>query len=418
MRRVVVTGVGAVSPCGKDTESTWSSVVEGRSGIARIARFDPSDLASQIAGECNDYDPEFFIEKKRLREMARFIHHGIGASQMAFDASGFEATDEEMERVGTFIGVGFCGIEVVEEQHSRLVDKGARRVSPYFIPSAISNLASGQVSMRFGMKGPSFTIASACSSGAHCIGEAYRWIQRGGIDAALAGGTEASVTPLGVAGFASMRALSKRNDAPEQASRPFDKGRDGFVISEGAGVMMLEERDRAIKRGAPILAEILGYGASADAYHLTQPAPNGEGAQRAMRSALEDAKLELTDVDYINAHGTSTPTGDAQELIAIKSVFGDHATNGLLVSSTKSVHGHLLGAAGGLECVIAALGLRDSVVPPTMNLDDPDDAAEGLDLVPHEARRKAQKVALSNSFGFGGTNVTVAFGSAAFSETR
>jgi 3-oxoacyl-[acyl-carrier-protein] synthase II len=268
------------------------------------------------------------------------------------------------------------------------------------------------------MKGPSFTIASACSSGAHCIGEAYRWIQRGGIDAALAGGTEASVTPLGVAGFASMRALSKRNDAPEQASRPFDKGRDGFVISEGAGVMMLEERERAIKRGAPILAEILGYGASADAYHLTQPAPNGEGAQRAMRSALEDAKLDLTDVDYINAHGTSTPTGDAQELIAIKSVFGDHATHGLLVSSTKSVHGPLLGAAGGLECVIAALGLRDEVVPPTMNLDDPDDAAEGLDLVPHEARRKAQKVALSNSFGFGGTNVTVAFGSAAFSETR
>lgn len=407
MRRVVVTGVGAVSPCGKDMESTWDAVVGGRSGIDTIRRFDPTELSSQIAGECYDYDPEAFIEKKKLREMARFIHHGVGAAQMAVDSSGYVDAGYDPDRVGTFIGVGFCGVEVVEEQCDRLSNKGPRRVSPYFIPSSISNLASGQVSMRFGMRGPSFTIASACSSGAHCIGEAYRWIQRGGIDAALAGGAEASVTPLGVAGFASMRALSKRNDDPQAASRPFDKGRDGFVISEGAGVVMLEEREHAMKRGAPILAEVIGYGATADAYHLTQPAPDGEGAQRAMRQALQDAGLDVSRVDYINAHGTSTPTGDGQELVAIKSVFGAHAADGLWVSSTKSMHGHLLGAAGGLECVLTALSLRDGVAPPTINLDDPDDAAEGLDLVPHEARKRDLRVALSNSFGFGGTNVTV-----------
>jgi 3-oxoacyl-[acyl-carrier-protein] synthase II len=407
MRRVVITGVGAVSPCGKDLRTTWENVVEGKSGIERIQRWDPTDMASQIAGECRDFDPEQYIEKKRVREMARFIHLAMGASQQAIESAGFEPDDALKDRTGTFIGVGFCGLEAVEQQHEILMTKGARRVSPYFIPSAISNLAPGQVSMRWGLRGPSYTTTSACSSGAHAIGEAFRWIQRGGIDAAIAGGAEASVTPLGVAGFAAMRALSKRNDEPQRASRPFDRDRDGFVIAEGAGIVMLEEREAAMKRGAPILAEVIGYGATADAYHLTQPAPEGEGAQRAMRAALLDAQLAPSDVDYVNAHGTSTPTGDVQELQAIRSVFGAHAQDHLWISSTKSAHGHLLGAAGGLEAVIATLTIRDGVVAPTINLDSPDPACEGLELVPHTARRRATRVAMSNSFGFGGTNVTL-----------
>jgi 3-oxoacyl-[acyl-carrier-protein] synthase II len=407
MRRVVITGVGAVSPCGKDLRTTWENVVEGKSGIERIQRWDPTEMASQIAGECRDFDPEQYIEKKRVREMARFIHLAMGASQQAIESAGFEPDDALKDRTGTFIGVGFCGLEAVEQQHEILMTKGARRVSPYFIPSAISNLAPGQVSMRWGLRGPSYTTTSACSSGAHAIGEAFRWIQRGGIDAAIAGGAEASVTPLGVAGFAAMRALSKRNDEPQRASRPFDRDRDGFVIAEGAGIVMLEEREAAMKRGAPILAEVIGYGATADAYHLTQPAPEGEGAQRAMRAALLDAQLAPSDVDYVNAHGTSTPTGDVQELQAIRSVFGAHAQDHLWISSTKSAHGHLLGAAGGLEAVIATLTIRDGVVAPTINLDSPDPACEGLELVPHTARRRATRVAMSNSFGFGGTNVTL-----------
>jgi len=407
MRRVVITGVGAVSPCGKDLRTTWENVVEGKSGIERIQRWDPTDMASQIAGECRDFDPEQYIEKKRVREMARFIHLAMGASQQAIESAGFEPDDALKDRTGTFIGVGFCGLEAVEQQHEILMTKGARRVSPYFIPSAISNLAPGQVSMRWGLRGPSYTTTSACSSGAHAIGEAFRWIQRGGIDAAIAGGAEASVTPLGVAGFAAMRALSKRNDDPHRASRPFDRDRDGFVIAEGAGIVMLEEREAAMKRGAQILAEVIGYGATADAYHLTQPAPEGEGAQRAMRAALLDAQLAPSDVDYVNAHGTSTPTGDVQELQAIRSVFGAHAQDHLWISSTKSAHGHLLGAAGGLEAVIATLTIRDGVVAPTINLDSPDPACEGLELVPHTARRRATRVAMSNSFGFGGTNVTL-----------
>jgi 3-oxoacyl-[acyl-carrier-protein] synthase II len=407
MRRVVITGVGAVSPCGKDLRTTWENVVEGKSGIERIQRWDPTEMASQIAGECRDFDPEQYIEKKRVREMARFIHLAMGASHQAIESAGFEPDDALKDRTGTFIGVGFCGLEAVEQQHEILMTKGARRVSPYFIPSAISNLAPGQVSMRWGLRGPSYTTTSACSSGAHAIGEAFRWIQRGGIDAAIAGGAEASVTPLGVAGFAAMRALSKRNEEPHRASRPFDRDRDGFVIAEGAGIVMLEEREAAMKRGAPILAEVIGYGATADAYHLTQPAPEGEGAQRAMRAALLDAQLAPSDVDYVNAHGTSTPTGDVQELQAIRSVFGAHAQDHLWISSTKSAHGHLLGAAGGLEAVIATLTIRDGVVAPTINLDSPDPACEGLELVPHTARRRATRVALSNSFGFGGTNVTL-----------
>lgn len=409
MRRVVITGVGIVSPCGKDAESTWAGVLAGRSGIETIQRWDASGYASRIAGECRDFDPLAFIEQKRLREMARFIQLAIGASDEAIAGAGFEPNDELKERTGTFIGVGMCGLDCVEEQHKRLLEKGPRRVSPYFIPSAISNLAPGQVSMRYGLKGPSYTTTSACSSGAHAIGEAAAWIRRGGIDAAIAGGAEAAVTPLGVAGFASMRALSKRNDEPHKASRPFDVGRDGFVIAEGAGILVLEERERAIKRGATILAEVVGYGATADAYHLTQPAPEGEGAQRAMKAALADAGVSAQDVDYINAHGTSTPTGDIQELQAIRGVFGEHARDGLWVSSTKSVHGHLLGAAGGLEAALLALTIARGQVPPTANLDEPDPGAEGFDLVPHEARERDVRVGLTNSFGFGGTNVSLVF---------
>jgi 3-oxoacyl-[acyl-carrier-protein] synthase II len=407
MRRVVITGVGAVTPCGADAETSFRNVVAGQSGIDRIQGFDCTEYASQIAGECRDFKAEDYIEKKRVREMARFIHFAVAASEQAVRAARFEPTAEAKDRVGTFIGVGFCGLETFEATHKTLMEKGPNKVSPYFIPATISNLAPGQVSMRFGFRGPSYTNTSACSSGAHSIGEAFKWIQRGGIDAAVAGGAEAAVAPTGVAGFCAMRALSKRNDEPKRASRPFDKGRDGFVIGEGAGVMLLEERESAIRRGAPILAEIVGYGTTADAYHLTQPAPGGEGAVRAMRLALEDAGAKITDVDYVNAHGTSTPTGDMQELMAIRTVFGDHATNGLLISSTKSMTGHLLGAAGGLEAVFTAQAIASGKVPPTINLDDPEEGTEGLDLVPHVAREKALRYAISNSFGFGGTNVTL-----------
>lgn len=410
MRRVVITGVGAVSPSGLDTKSTWDSIVAGRSGIRAIEGFDASEFASKIAGECRGFDPEKYIEKKRIREMARFIHLAIAATEMAIESAGYAPSDEEKERVGTIIGVGMCGLELLEHTAKVLFERGPRRMTPYFIPAVIANLAPGQVSMKWGFKGPSFTTTSACSSGAHAIGEATKWIREGVIDGCIVGGAEAAVTPLGVGGFCAMRALSTRNDEPERASRPWDRGRDGFVIAEGAGILVLEERDRALKRGAPIVAEVLGYGATADAYHLTQPAPNGEGAQRAMRQALADAKLSADRVDYINAHGTSTPAGDLQEIEAIKGVFGAHATSGLWVSSTKSMHGHLLGAAGGLEAVLTALTIQHGVVPPTINLDDPEPAANEVDLVPHEARRRDVKVALSNSFGFGGTNVTLVLG--------
>ncbi len=408
MRRVVITGVGAITPCGLTAKDSWENVVAGKSGIATISNFDATDFASRIAGECKGFDPEQYIEKKRVREMARFIHFSIGAAQQAIEAAGFEPTEEQKERVGTFVGVGFCGLEYLENTVLTWYEKGVRRISPYFIPATISNLAPGQISMRWGLRGPSYTTTSACSSGAHAIGEAFKWIQRGGIDAAVAGGTEGAVTPVGVGGFVAMRALSKRNDEPEKASRPYDKGRDGFVIAEGAGIMVLEEREAAMRRGAPILAEIIGYGATADAYHLTQPAPNGEGAQRAMKQALADARVAPDAVGYINAHGTSTPAGDIQELEAIRTVFGAHATSGLSISSTKSMTGHLLGAAGGLEAVFSALALRHGVLPPTINLDEPDEGTEGLDLVPHVAKEKPVSIALSNSFGFGGTNVTLA----------
>lgn len=410
LRRVVITGVGIVSPCGLDTETSWSNIREGKSGIGKISLFDVEQYACQIAGECTGFDPEKYIEKKRIREMARFIHLALGAGDEAVAASGLKDAPVDKNRVGTFIGVGMCGLEYLEDVARTLFEKGPRRVSPYFIPAVISNLAPGQLSMRYGLRGPSYTTTSACSSGAHAIGEAFKWIQRGGMDAALAGGAEAAITGLGIAGFASMRALSKRNDEPEKASRPFDVGRDGFVMGEGAAVMVLEEREAAIKRGANIVAELTGYGATADAHHLTQPAPEGEGAQRAMRMCLDDAELNTDQIDYVNAHGTSTPQGDVQELVAIKSVFGARAasgTEGLWVSSTKSMTGHLLGAAGALEAALCALSVRDQVVPPTINLDEPDPATEGMELVPHQAKQRKLRHVLSNSFGFGGTNVAL-----------
>jgi 3-oxoacyl-[acyl-carrier-protein] synthase II len=409
MRRVVVTGVGAVSPCGLTAEDTWSGVVAGRSGIGTITRFDPSDYPSRIAGECTDFDPLVAMDKRKLREGDRFIHLAMAATQEAIEAAGFEPSDEERERVGTFIGVGMCGLELLERTARTLFEKGPRRITPYFIPACISNLAPGHVTMRWGFKGPSYTPTSACSSGAHAIGEAMRWIQRGDIDAAVAGGTEASLTGLGVGGFSAMKALSTRNDEPERASRPFDRGRDGFVIAEGAGILLLEARERAVARGAPILAEVVGYGATSDAHHLTQPAPGAEGAQRAMRHALRDAGLSVEDVGYVNAHATSTPTGDTQEALALKAVFGGHAADGLWVSSTKSMTGHLLGAAGGLEAVLTVLANARGVVPPTINLDDPDEACEGLEVVAHQARERGLTATMSNSFGFGGTNVSLLF---------
>ncbi len=407
MRRVVITGVGCVSPNGLDAESTWSSLLEGRSGIAPIEGFDASAFASRIAGECKGFDPLRFIEKRNLREGDRFIHLAIAASSMALENAGFEPTEEQKERVGTLIGVGLYGVGLVESTHRVLLERGPGKISPYFMPAMLANLAPGQVSMRYGFKGPCYTHTSACASGAHAIADAARLIRSGEIDAAVAGGAEAAVTPLGVSGFTAMRALSTRNDAPEAASRPFDADRDGFVIAEGAGILVLEERDAAIARGANVIAELLGSGATADAYHLTKPAPGGEGARRAMSLALKSARVDPECVDYVNAHGTSTGFGDLQECHAIRKAVGTP-----WVSSTKSMTGHLLGAAGGLEAVLCSLAIRDGRVPPTINLDrvDPEIAALDIDFVPAAARERRLQVVLSNSFGFGGTNCALLFG--------
>jgi 3-oxoacyl-[acyl-carrier-protein] synthase II len=414
MRRVVVTGLGAVSPCGLDAGASWQAVKAGKSGIAKVARFDTAGFPVVIAGECTGFEAERHIPKRDLRTMDRFIHLAMAAGDEVIESSGIGAGDPLRERTGTLIGTGIGGLGYIESMSRVLAEKGPSRITPYFIPASIGNLAPGQVSMRHGLKGASYTTTSACSSGAHAVGEAFRTIARGEMDACVAGGSEAAVTPLGLAGFAAMRALSKRNDDPERASRPWDTERDGFVIAEGAGLLFLEEREHALARGARIYAEIVGYGASADAYHLTQPAPEGEGAQRAMRASLADARLAPDQIDYINAHGTSTPVGDLLELAAIRSVFGSHALSreqgrGLWVSSTKSMTGHLLGAAGGLEAVFSCLALYEGVAPPTINLDQPVPEAEGLDLVPHEARTRDMRYVLSNSFGFGGTNASLIF---------
>jgi 3-oxoacyl-[acyl-carrier-protein] synthase II len=408
MRRVVITGMGIVSPCGNDVETTWGNLLAGVCGIGRITRFDAAEYPSQIAGEVRDFSPEAWMDRKRVKETHTFIHYAVATARMALEAANFTPDEATKKRVGTIIGVGLGGMGLIEDTTLILAEKGPRKVSPYFIPATISNLAPGQVAMIHGFKGPSYTVTSACASGSHAIGDAFHGIRAGTMDACVAGGSESTITKLAVAGFAQMRALSKRNDEPARASRPFDRDRDGFVIAEGAAMLLLEEREAARARGARIIAEIVGYGASADAYHMTQPAPEAEGAQRAMQASLSDAGLAPEQVDYLNAHATSTGVGDVSEIQAIRGVFGLHAREGgLSVSSTKSMTGHLLGAAGALEAVIAALAIERGMIPPTTNLENPIEEAAGMDLVPNQARRRAVSVAMSNSFGFGGANATL-----------
>lgn len=405
-RRVVVTGLGLVTPLGTGVEKTWKALCAGESGIGRITRFDPTGYDAQIAGEVKDFDPAQFIEKKEIKKMDTFIHYAVGASQLAVDDARFKVVPEEATRVGVYIGSGIGGLGSIEHYHDVLKEKGPGRVSPFFIPMTIINLASGQVAIRIGAKGPNSCAVTACATGNHCIGDAYRLIQRNDADVMIAGGAEAAITPLGVAGFASAKALSFRNDEPAKASRPFDKDRDGFVLGEGAGVVVLEEFEHARRRGARIYAEVVGYGMNSDAYHITAPPEEGEGAVRCMEMALKDAAVAKSDIGYINAHGTST-MADAIETKAIKQVFGEQAYR-IPVSSTKSMTGHLLGAAGGIEAVFSILALDHGLLPPTINLDHPDPACD-LDYVPNQARPAKLNVVLSNSFGFGGVNACLLF---------
>jgi len=406
-RRVVVTGLGLVSPLGTGVEKNWQALMEGRSGIRKISRFAADGFASRIAGEVPDFKAENYIEAKEIKKMDLFIQYAIGAATMAMDDSGLKIDDQSAEGVGVIIGVGLCGLETIETTKEALLNGGPRKISPFFIPKVISNLAPGHVAIRFGAKGVNWTPTSACASGTHAIGEAFHLIRRGVQDAVIAGGAEATITPLGVGGFAAMKALSTRNEEPEQASRPFDKDRDGFVIGEGSGILILEEREQALKRGAKIYAEVIGYAANGDAYHMTAPSPEGEGAARCMRLALKDSGIAPTDIDYINAHGTSTEYNDANETTAIKAVFGEQAAK-LAVSSTKSMTGHLLGAAGAVEGVYSTLALHHGMIPPTINYQTPDPVCD-LDYVPNKPRQANIEIALSNSFGFGGTNGCVIF---------
>lgn len=405
-RRVVVTGVGLLSSVGIGTEETWQAIRQGVSGIGRITAFDPAAFACQIAGEVKGFNPADFIEKKEVKKMGRFIQFAIAATEFALKSSGLNVTPDVAEGVGVYIGSGIGGFEVIEREHKILLEKGPGRISPFFIPATIINLASGYVSIRTGAKGPNSATATACTSSAHAIGDSFRLIQRGFADAMICGGAEAAITPMGVGGFAAMRALSQRNDEPHRASRPWDKDRDGFVVGEGSGVLILEELEFARRRGAPILAEVVGYGMSADAYHMTSPSEDGDGAYRVMTLALKDAGLEPSEIQYINAHGTSTDVGDKIETIAIKRVFG--AGTKVAVSSTKSMTGHLLGGAGGLEAGITVMAIRDQVAPPTINHENPDLDCD-LDYVPNVARPMPIEHALSNSFGFGGTNGCLIF---------
>jgi 3-oxoacyl-[acyl-carrier-protein] synthase II len=404
-RRVVVTGIGLLSGVGNTAKESWENLLAGKSGVGRITAFDASQYACQIAAEVRNFDPLQFIEKKEVKKMGRFIHFAIAASDEAVRMSGLKITPENAERVGVHIGSGIGGFDVIEREHEALLSGGPRKVSPFFIPAAIINLAAGQVSMRFGAKGPNEATATACTTSAHSIGDSFRIIQYGDADVMIAGGSEAAITPMGVGGFAAMRALSTRNEDPEKASRPWDAARDGFVIGEGAGILMLEELEFARKRGANILAEIVGYGMSSDAYHITQPAPEHEGGFRVMRNALRDAGVGPEVVGYVNAHGTSTPIGDTLEAHAIRNCF----QRALPVSSTKSMTGHLLGGAGGLEAGITVLALRDQILPPTVNLENQDPGTAGMDFVPNQARKAEVEYAMSNSFGFGGPNGALLF---------
>ena len=406
-RRVVVTGIGLVSSLGIGNEANWEGITAGRSGIATITKFDATQFATRIAGEVKNFDPLAFIDKKDVKKMDIFIQYAIAASQFAMDDAALTISPELSRRVGVFIASGIGGFTTIEREHKALLAGGPRKISPFFIPSAIINLAAGQVSIRYGAKGPNSATCTACSASAHAIGDAFEIIKRGGADVMIAGGSEAAITPMGIGGFGALRALSQRNDEPARASRPFDRDRDGFIVGEGAGVLILEEFERAEARGARIYAELVGYGMSADAYHITAPSEDGDGAFRVMTAAIESAGITPAQVDYINAHGTSTPQGDSLETLAIKRCFGDHA-RALAVSSTKSMTGHLLGAAGGLEAGITVLAMYRSIAPPTINLDHPDENCD-LDYVPHKSRPMSITYALSNSFGFGGTNAALLF---------
>jgi len=406
-RRVVVTGVGLVTALGTGTEETWKGLCEGRSGIANITRFDTTQFPTRIAAEVKDFEPLKWFDKKDLKKMDYFIYYAVAAADFAMKQSGLAITEDFAERAGVFIGSGIGGFTVIEREHQALLEGGPRKISPFFIPSSIINLAAGQVSIRFGAKGPNSAPCTACSSGAHAVGDAFRVISRGDSDVMICGGSEAAITPMGVGGFAAMRALSTRNEEPSRASRPFDKDRDGFVVGEGAGILILEELGFAKKRGATIIAELVGYGMSGDAFHITMPPDDGNGAHRVMLNAILDAGIKPEQVDYINAHGTSTPPNDRVETMAIKRLFGDHAYK-LAVSSTKSMIGHLLGAAGAVEAGITSLAVERGVLPPTINYDTPDPDCD-LDYVPNKMRRANLRYALSNSFGFGGTNAALLF---------
>jgi 3-oxoacyl-[acyl-carrier-protein] synthase II len=406
-RRVVVTGLGLVTPLGNTVESNWDALLAGRSGIGRITCFDAADLPVRIAGEVREFDPLAYIEKKDVKKMDPFTQYAVAAAQMAVDDAGVKLDPATAERLGVLVGVGMGGLATIEKYHTSFLESGMKKITPFLIPRLIANMAAGQIALRFGAKGINFTPTSACASGGHAVGEAYRLIRLGFQDVIFAGGAEAVVCPMGIAGFAAMRALSLRNEDPTRASRPFDRQRDGFVIAEGAGMLILESLEDALARGARIYAEIVGYGANGDAYHITTPAPEGEGAARCMRLALVDGSIDPLEVDYINAHGTSTPYNDVNETQAIKQVFGEHAAR-VAVSSTKSMTGHALGAAGAIEAAYTALTLHHQRIPPTINYEHPDPECD-LDYVPNEARPADVRVALSNSFGFGGTNACVAF---------
>jgi beta-ketoacyl-acyl-carrier-protein synthase II len=406
-RRVVVTGIGAVTPLGNSAEETWAAALRGQSGIAKITKFDTTGYDVTFAGEVKGFNPDLYIDKKEQKKMDEFIHYAIAASKMAVDMAKLELTEEVKNQTGVIIGVGIGGLPNIQETAIKLKERGPGRISPFFIPSVITNLAAGQVTIAMGLKGPNYSVTSACASGVHSIGDAVRYIRDGATDVMLAGGSEATVCGLAVGGFASMRALSTRNDAPEKASRPWDKDRDGFVLAEGAAMLVIESLEHAVKRGANILCEITGYGVSSDAYHMTSPAPEGAGGYMAMEAALKDSGLKASDINYVNAHGTSTPMGDGLESAAIKKLMGDHAKN-VWVSSTKSMTGHALGAAGAIESLFCVFAIRDQIVPPTINLENPSDDCD-LDYVPNEARRGKIDNVLNNSFGFGGTNASMIF---------
>lgn len=406
-RRVVITGVGMVSPLGIGTAANWNALIEGKNGIGPITRFDTKDFSTTIAGEVKNFDPADFIPKKEIKKMDLFIHYAIAAADFAMQDSGLKIDSSNATRVGVYIGSGIGGFGVIEATHTALMEGGPRKISPFFIVASIVNLASGWVSIRTGAKGPNSATCTACTTSAHAVGDAYKIIARGDADAMIAGGSEGCITPLGIGGFCAMRALSTRNNEPEKASRPFDRDRDGFVMGEGSGVLILESLESAEKRGARIYAEIVGYGMTSDAFHITAPSEDGDGAIRVMQVTIQDAGISPREVNYINAHGTSTPFNDRAETMAIKKVFGDHAKK-MAVSSTKSMTGHLLGAAGGLEGAILALAIHNQMAPPTINLDNPDEGCD-LDYVPHRSRKMEIRYALSNSFGFGGTNGALLF---------